>query len=400
MSVPPVGYFDVYENGKVVSAFQSPILHFNKDAIDLSFGFNAARDTSKINVLAFDYDFRSETAPFEYKAYDAPGVTLVATDNFGVSIQGDKFKFTSGATLKEIDMIVGTSKNDTFIMAMNGGPEVLATGDGNDLVIDNHTLVGPIGPFSGQRMTSLGDGADTFISNDNVADLVIAQDTPYLVNSDADLIIASAGSLVIAGANDTVISATGNLDDIKVMSIEEFGQAFISDPLGFLHDHSTLSPMGGSESKIDAGLILAAAQEVLLPLFPNFAYGENGIIGVTSPSGVLIPSNSDFGKLMAAYRMANSEDVPGALKQLADIGLDTYESAFTLLRAMVGTYDQTEGYKLGVPMPATPLPDATNTYTLDAMPNCTAYATYEQFGYPDEDVQTIGYSTAYTPEIF
>ena len=403
MSSPPVGYFDIYKDGKVINAFQSTVAYFNRDAVDLGFGFNAARDVGQINVLTFDYNIRSEKAPFEYALHDAPAVTFIGLEDVALSLQGGKLDITPGATLKEIDILIGTDKNDTFILATNKGPEVLSTGDGNDLVIDNHTPDSPIGVFSDQRLTILGGGSDTFLSHDKVADLVIAQDRPFTVNSDADTIIASAGSLVIAGPNDTVISATGNMDDIKVMSIAEFGEAFINDPLGFLRDHSTLSPYGGSESKIDAGLLLAAAQEILLPLFPNFAYDENGIVGITSPSGVLIPMDSDFSKLMNAFRLVNNEDIPGALEQLADLGLDSYEEAFPLLRAMAGTFDQTEGHKLGVPLPVTGFGNGDVIETaLDPIPmgNCTAYATYEQFGYPEEDIHTTGYNTAYTPEIF
>lgn len=332
MSVPPLGYFDIWEDGKIVNGPTSYLVS-NKGALDVSFSLNEAfTDTSKINLLAFDYDFRTEVAPYEYTSYDALGITVVGFNGFAFSLQGSDIDFSFGG-LNNVDVLSTTNKNDTIILTGDKGPEAVFTGQGNDFVAIHGT----------QALTSLGRGSDTFISTDDIADLVLADS--YGPEGAADQITVSKGSLVIlttipGESNSNVVSATGNQNDITVMTEDQFEGALIADPLGFMQENDT----------IDIGLILAAAQEKLVNLYVGTPTFLDGVPGTFTDQGNFVPADAEIFDLLHAFRQTNEGEYGQAITTLTtQLDMDVFEAA-SVVRDMAGTYDADNAYDVPQPM--------------------------------------------------
>lgn len=320
MSSPPVGYYDVYADGKVVNGPYN-FLNANKLNVDVTFSLNDTfADTAKLNVLAFDYDFRSADWPFSYELYDAPGVTLLAHNGMAFALQGSDLSYTFGR-FTDVDVMTTTNKADTLILSGDQGPKAIFTGAGNDYVEINGY----------QALTDLGRGSDTFISTDNIADFVLAGS--YKGEVFADRIMVSAGSLVILSttpgeSNSNVYSATGNLDDITVITEDKFEEEMIENPLGFMLEHDD----------IDIGRILAAAQDKLLNAYPTNPTFVDGVMGQMTDQGNFIPHDAAIYDLLWAFNLTNQGKFGDAINVLETEMDMSFGVAASLVADLSDTY--------------------------------------------------------------
>lgn len=395
MSVPAVGTFDVKnDDGQALKQF-GDFGYFNNRAIgSLAFGIDQLDNTSKIDFMSFDFVQASSplapVAPLPPKA----GIILIETDFISLLRHNGTFHFLSDQ-LKGADVLAATGHNDTLLISSADGAKIIDLGNGNDMAVINGR----------QTLTVTGGGTDTVISTDDKADLVFSV-KPY-GDAGQSYISVSAGSLVIAGENDIVKSSTGNDADITRMTREEFGKAMVENPIEFLNAHSN----------IEKGLLFAAFDEFVTSKFYLTGSYQLQVEG-SEIKGLLIPFDSDINALMTAYRQTLRGEYIEAMNTLDQRieGMNML-GAYDLVKELAGTFDAENANLVPVPMwydtsiPAGGIPGVETPFGVEAAPaadqgswnwgnNCTAYATYEQFGYPEENVQVTGHSTAYTPEIF